>query len=207
MRLTLYFDGACFPNPGEMGIGAYLEGAEGPVQEISEKLPGKGTNNVAEYTALIRGLEAAHKLGCDEIVIRGDSNLVINQALGKFRVREPHLRPLLARVVELAEKFKRLDVQWIPREKNKQADELSSRAISYADRAGAKPGSPALGSKPSAREHSILCPKCNKPMALSLQRFADGSDHVRQACAEHGFQGYAPNVEPFLSLARKGPQG
>lgn len=198
MKATLYFDGACIPNPGPMGIGAYIEGTDGkPLAEISEKLEGDGTNNIAEYTAVIRGMEKGLELGVKDLMIRGDSNLVVQQLLGKFRVREPRLRPLLQRVQELAGEYHTIDVQWIPREQNKRADALSTRPF-----ATPKTGQEPLGSKPSAREHSILCPKCSKPCTLTIQTFKDGSEHIRQECPEHGYVGYAPNVEPFLSMAR-----
>lgn len=204
MKATLFFDGACFPNPGTMGIGAVIDAPDGTVlAEISEKLPGQGTNNVAEYTAIIRGMEKAKEIGVTDLTIRGDSNLVIQQLLGKFRVREPRLRPLLERVTGLAKEFKSIDVKWVPREENKRADALSTKAVAPPASGGA-PGREALGTNPTPREHSILCPTCNKPCALTIQRFKDGSEHVRQECPEHGFIGYAPNVEPFLTLARKG---
>lgn len=200
VKATLWFDGACMPNPGTMGIGAVLEGPDGVLAEISERLPGVGTNNEAEYGAIIRGMEVAKELGVDEVIIRGDSNLVVQQLLGKFRVREPRLRPLHGRVVELSEDVKIEDIRWVPREQNKRADALSYQALGPPTPEG--PSREPLGSKPTAREHSILCPRCNKPCTLTLQTFKDGSHHIRQACPEHGFVGYAPNVEPFLSLAR-----
>lgn len=199
MKATLYFDGSCIPNPGPMGIGAVIDDAEGkPLSQISERLEGTGTNNIAEYTAIIRGMERALELGVKDLVIRGDSNLIIQQLLGKFRIREPKLRPLLQRVQELAGKFHTIDVQWIPREQNKRADALSTKPLEEPRTPGREP----LGSKASPREHSILCPKCHKPCTLSIQTFKDGTEHIRQECPEHGYVGYAPNVEPFLSLAR-----
>ncbi len=201
MKATLHFDGACMPNPGQMGIGVVLEGPDGLLVEISEKLEGVGTNNEAEYTAIIRGMERAKEAGIKDLLIRGDSNLVIQQLLGKFRVREPRLRPFLQRVQELAAEFQSIDVRWIPREQNKRADALSYKALEPPAPKGAQ--REPLGTKPTAREHSILCPTCNKPCALAIQTFKDGSEHIRQECPDHGFIGYAPNVEPFLSLARK----
>jgi hypothetical protein len=129
--------------------------------------------------------------------VRGDSNLVVQQLTGKFRVREPKLRPLLQRVQELAAEFDTVDVQWVPREQNKRADALSMRPLTAAG------GGPGIGSKPGAREHSILCPTCRQPCNLSIQVFKDGSEHIRQECPQHGFVGYAPNTEPFLTLARQ----
>lgn len=212
MKATLYFDGACLGNPGPMGIGYVLEGPDGVLAEGSERLPGNGTNNIAEYTALIRGLEKAIDLGVAEIVIRGDSQLVINQLLGKFRVTHPGLRPLHAKLETLAAKFQTIDIKWIPREQNKQADKLSYRALDGPE-AGAPAGAPAsppratLGSKPSVREHSILCPTCRKPCTLRIQKAKDGTERIRQECPDHGFVAWAPITETFLKLARATGQG
>lgn len=211
MRLTLFFDGAAFPNAkdvgGVRGIGVVLQDDRGnKVREISERLPDIGTNNTAEYEALIRGMTEAKELGCDELIIKGDSQLVINQVQGTFRVRVPRLRPLNERVLELAKEFKDVDLRWIPREQNKQADALANRAAEppkpTANPASA-PKREGLGSSPTPREHDILCPKCRKPCTLSMERAADGKERIRQACPDHGFVCWAPMVEPFLTLARK----
>lgn len=212
MRLNLFFDGAAFPNAkdvgGVRGIGVVLEDASGTVvKEISDRLPGLGSSNSAEYEALIRGLEEARRLGCDEILVRGDSQLVIRQLEGKFRVTSDKIRPLYDRVVALAREFERFDVQWIPREKNGHADRLSTAPLKdvptgpEATATGAK--REPLGSSPTKREHDILCPRCRKPCLLTLQRSSDGKERIRQECPEHGFIAWAPLVEPFLTLARK----
>ena len=146
------------------------------------------------------GREEARRLGAREVTIKGDSNLVVQQLLGRFRIKQPHLKPLHARVMKLLSEFDDADVQWIPREQNRRADELSYAPLAPAKEAT---GAPGPGSKPSPREHSILCPKCQKPCKLTIQVFKDGSQHIRQECAEHGFVGYAPDVEPFRTLARR----
>src|SRR5439155_1375565 len=103
--------------------GAVLKDDAGTVvKEVSEKLDGVGTNNEAEYTAIIRGLEEALKLGCKEVVVKGDSQLAVMQLQGKYRVTKPNLRPLHRRVEELAKEFDRIEISWIPREQNKEAD-------------------------------------------------------------------------------------
>lgn len=214
MRLNLFFDGAAFPNAkdvgGVRGIGVVLEDEDGTVvKEISDRLPGLGSSNSAEYEALIRGLEEARRMGCDEILVRGDSQLVIRQLEGKFRVTSEKIRPLYERVVKLAREFERFDVQWIPRENNSRADRLSTAQVK--DVAATMPpesptGAPKrepLGSSPSKREHDVLCPRCRKPCRLTLQRAADGQERIRQECPDHGFVAWTPMVEPFLSLARK----
>lgn len=210
MRLVLYFDGAAFPNAkdvgGERGIGVVLEGPDGVVKKISEKLPGTGTSNSAEYNALIRGLEEARKLGADEVLVRGDSQLVIRQLEGRYRVTSPKIRPLYEQVAKLSREFDRFEVQWIPREQNKVADELSTRPFAAAERpavVAADKQRESLGSAPSKREHDVLCPTCRKPCTLKLERSSDGKERIRQSCPEHGFVCWAPMVEPFLTLAKK----
>lgn len=211
MKLTLYFDGAAFPNAkdvgGERGIGLALLDEKGTVvKEVSEKLPGIGTSNSAEYEAIIRGLQEARALGCDEILVRGDSQLAIRQLEGRYRVTSPKIRPLFERVSKLANEFKSFDVQWVPREQNKHADALSTRPFKGAAAPGGPPstkGKEELGSSPSRREHDILCPTCRKPCRLTIQRAANGEERIRQECPEHGFIMWAPAIEPFLTLARK----
>ena len=87
-------DGASRGNPGPAGAGAQITDASGVVlAEMAEGL-GEATNNVAEYTAVIRGLERARELGASEVLLRSDSQLLINQLTGRYRVRTPHLQPL-----------------------------------------------------------------------------------------------------------------
>jgi len=209
MRLVLEFDGAAFPNApkvgGERGIGVVLKDGDRTVKEVSEKLPGLGSSNSAEYEAIIRGLEEALKLGCDEIMVRGDSQLVIRQIEGKYRVLEPKLRPLFERLARLTREFKEFQVQWIPREQNKEADRLSTLPFKK-DPAPAAPGAPKhepLGSSATERLHDTLCPKCRKPCRLTMEKDSSGRERIRQACAEHGFVMWAPMVEPFISVARQ----
>jgi ribonuclease HI len=121
--LVIFTDGASLGNPGPMGIGIaiYRDGVR--VEELSEYI-GIGTNNIAEYTAVIRALETAHTMGETEVHVKSDSQLVVRQLNGEYRVRDPGLRPLRERVGQLC---KGLEVHFehIPREKNKEADGLS----------------------------------------------------------------------------------
>jgi ribonuclease HI len=96
--------------------------------EVAEGL-GETTNNVAEYTAAIRGLERAAQLGADEVILRSDSLLLIQQLLGRYRVRTPHLRPLYQRVKDLAGGFERITFEHVPRERNTEADRLANEGV------------------------------------------------------------------------------
>jgi ribonuclease HI len=112
------------------------------VAEIAEGL-GHATNNVAEYTAAILGLERARTLGAREVVLRSDSQLLINQLTGRYRVRTEHLRPLYERVQQLASGFQRIVFEHVRREENVEADRLANAGVDawLQDRGPASDGS------------------------------------------------------------------
>ena len=129
MRLVLYADGAARGNPGPAGAGAVLYDARGKrVAELARPL-GHATNNVAEYSALILGLEEAKRRGATSIDVRMDSLLVVQQMRGLWRIKHPGLIPLALRAGELLASFRAREIRYIPREENAAADELSNRAI------------------------------------------------------------------------------
>lgn len=123
--LVAYIDGASFGNPGPMGIGIVFYKNGKKIKEISEQI-GKGTNNVAEYFALIRALEEAEKLGEKNILIRTDSQLLANQINGIYKVKDKKLKSLKAMVDSLMLKVA-AKVEHIPRERNMEADSLSKK--------------------------------------------------------------------------------
>jgi ribonuclease HI len=126
-RVVINCDGAARGNPGPAGAGAVVTDPDGTVlAEIAEGL-GETTNNVAEYTAAIRGLEAAERLGAREVLLRSDSQLMINQMTGVYRVKTPHLQPLHRRVRDLARGFDRVEFEHVPRAQNAAADALANR--------------------------------------------------------------------------------
>jgi ribonuclease HI len=98
------------------------------VAEVAEGI-GVATNNVAEYTAAIRGLEAARALGADEVLLRSDSQLMINQMTGRYRVKTPHLQPLHRQVRDLVRSFSRVEFEHVPRERNAHADRLANKGV------------------------------------------------------------------------------
>jgi len=125
----LYADGAARGNPGPAGAGAVLYDARGKrVAELARPL-GHATNNVAEYSALILGLEEAKRRGATSIDVRMDSLLVVQQMRGLWRIKHPGLIPLALRAGELLASFRAREIRHIPREENAAADELSNRAI------------------------------------------------------------------------------
>lgn len=126
--MKLYIDGASRGNPGRAGIGVVLcDDAGEPVKEISESI-GEATNNVAEYRALIRGLEEARALGADTVEVYTDSELLARQINGLYGVHSPHLQPLYRRARTLLRLFQSASVQHIPRSQNQHADRLAKAA-------------------------------------------------------------------------------
>lgn len=128
-RVIVACDGASRGNPGPAGAGAQLVDANGTVlSEVAEGL-GETTNNIAEYTAVIRGLERALELGVRTVLLRSDSLLLINQLTGVYRVKTPHLQPLHRRVRQIAARFDSIEYEHVRRERNTEADRLANEAV------------------------------------------------------------------------------
>jgi ribonuclease HI len=122
-------DGAARGNPGPAGIGVRITDGHGRVlAELAEGI-GVATNNVAEYTAAIRGLERAEELGAEQVLLRTDSRLLVEQLGGRFRVKSPNLQRLHRRVRELAAGFARVRFEHVPRERNAEADRLANEGV------------------------------------------------------------------------------
>lgn len=126
MKAKLYCDGASRGNPGDAGIGCVII-IDSKKIEISEYI-GKTTNNVAEYKALIRGLEEVLKLKAQEVDIFSDSELLVMQINGVYKVRNKKLLPLYSQVKELLSKFKGYQIFHIYRDENFNADKLAKEA-------------------------------------------------------------------------------
>jgi len=125
----VYSDGASRGNPGEAGIGYVIKNQKGEViKEVSDYL-GRATNNVAEYTALIRALQDGLKLGGKEVEVYVDSELLVKQIKGEYRVKNKGLIPLYNQVMSLIDKFDKFVIVHVPREQNKEADRLANDGI------------------------------------------------------------------------------
>lgn len=131
-RAFLYADGAARGNPGPAGAGAALVDEDGHVVAEAMRHLGHATNNVAEYTALIIGLEAARRHDVQDLEIRMDSKLVVEQMNGKWRIKHPNLKPLATQAGALLATFPKRRISHIPREQNGVADALANRAIDEA---------------------------------------------------------------------------
>jgi ribonuclease HI len=143
-RLILRADGAARGNPGPGSIGVVLVDATAPgatdpdaapVATISEAL-GRTTNNVAEYTAVLRGLELARQLGAREVDLLLDSQLVVEQLTGRWRVRDAKLVLLWTAIRQALAGFERWTARHVPRAENRAADALANAALDRVARGG-----------------------------------------------------------------------
>jgi ribonuclease HI len=125
-------DGAARGNPGEAGCGAAICDADGAVVEKLSRYLGRATNNVAEYEALLMGLEALVKSGKKQIRVQSDSQLLVRQLNGEYRVKDEKLKSLFQRATTLLRQFESYRILHVPREENKLADRLANKAIDDA---------------------------------------------------------------------------
>ncbi len=131
-KIIIYTDGGARNNPGPAGAGAIIFDESGEVLKEASRYLGERTNNWAEYEAVILGFEEAKKLGLNERVIefKVDSQLIQQQLLGNYRVKEPALREQFTKVRNFQEKdFPNITFTHIPREENKDADRLANEAM------------------------------------------------------------------------------
>jgi ribonuclease HI/predicted RNA-binding Zn-ribbon protein involved in translation (DUF1610 family) len=127
--ITVQFDGGSRGNPGPAGVGIVLKAADGTPIVTLGRFIGRATNNVAEYKALITGLQEAKKLGAKKIIVRGDSELIIKQMRGEYRVKHPDLRPLYEEAQDLIRDFPQHKIEHNFREDNTLADKLANLAM------------------------------------------------------------------------------
>ncbi len=129
IRLKIYIDGAARGNPGPAGIGVVVMNSEGHIlREIKEYI-GPATNNIAEYRAAVKALQIASRLGGEKLDIFCDSELIVRQIKGEYKVKDEKLRDLCKEVKALEKKFQEVNIELVPRERNKQADKLANIAI------------------------------------------------------------------------------
>jgi broad specificity phosphatase PhoE/ribonuclease HI len=130
LRVIVEADGGSRGNPGPAGYGAVVRDADSG-EVLAERFASLGvaTNNVAEYSGLIAGLEAAAELNAARVAVRMDSKLVVEQMSGRWQIKNAGLRPLAAEAAALVGKFAGVTFEWIPRERNKAADALANQAM------------------------------------------------------------------------------
>jgi phosphoribosylglycinamide formyltransferase-1 len=128
-RIVAYTDGASRGNPGPAAAGFVLNDSAGTKLLAKAFYLGKTTNNVAEYTAMIKALEAAKQIGARQLTIFSDSELAVRQINGKYKVKSEQIRPLFQQAVGLLGQFEQYKVQFVNRRQNKEADKLVNRAV------------------------------------------------------------------------------
>lgn len=124
-----YSDGASRGNPGPASFGVVVYDEAGQELHQSSRALGRATNNQAEYQGAIAALEAALGLGAQEVELRLDSELVVRQLQGRYKVRNPGLIPLHKRMLDLRSRFRRVTLRHVPREQNREADRLANEAL------------------------------------------------------------------------------
>jgi len=132
VKLVLHVDGGARGNPGPAAIGVVVSNPDGGVvDELSERI-GPATNNVAEYQAVLRGVDRARELGATEVEIVGDSELIARQLTGTYKVKHPAMRPLHQQAIAALSGFDRWSIATVPRAENSRADALVNAALDAA---------------------------------------------------------------------------
>ena len=151
-QITVYTDGGSRGNPGPAAAGFILAYPSGNQIQAKALFLGQTTNNVAEYTAIVKALEAAKQIGAKRLAVFSDSELLVKQVNGQYKVKSEQIRPLFQQAVKLINEFEDCKVKHITRDKNKQADELVNQALNLEQdidvRAQVKPVSAAKNKKP-----------------------------------------------------------
>ncbi len=130
MTLVAFIDGSCVGNPGESGCSMVLKDEQNNVIEAAGWYLGHGTNNTAEYQGLIHCIKRANYYGVKYLSVFSDSQLLVSQIMGNYRITKSHLRCLQQEVVKLLKENRiQLEISYIPREQNLKADGLARKAI------------------------------------------------------------------------------
>ena len=131
-QMVIHTDGASRHNPGPAAIGATLKDSQGKLVASLSRAIGRATNNQAEYRAVVAALEEALKLGATQVEVRLDSELVVRQLSGQYRVRQAALQPLHRQVTGLLGQFHQFTISHVPRQQNAEADRLANLALDTA---------------------------------------------------------------------------
>jgi len=129
VRLTVHVDGGARGNPGPAAIAIVVSDEEGQVIHEASETIGRATNNVAEYRALLLGIERAKQLGATEVDLVGDSELIVKQVRGEYRVKDAGLRPLHSAAQQALGDFSEWSLRHVKRERNAEADALVNQAL------------------------------------------------------------------------------
>jgi ribonuclease HI len=132
MKVIVHVDGGARGNPGPAAAACVITSPEGVLLGEHAQLLGTATNNVAEYRALLLGLQRARELGASEIDVVGDSELIAKQVMGLFKVKHEAMKPLHREAMAALGEFERWSIRTVPREQNEHADALVNAALDQA---------------------------------------------------------------------------
>lgn len=133
MKLIAYVDGASSGNPGNSGLGIVLQDKDGNVIDMRSEYLGKGTNNRAEYLALMKAVELAAQNGATELEVRSDSQLVVRQMTGLYKIKNKEIQKIVIKIRDvIRQKGIKFSIVHIPRELNKIADSLAKKGATLA---------------------------------------------------------------------------
>lgn len=139
VKVIVEADGGSRGNPGPAGYGAVVrDKLSGETLAERKGFVGVATNNVAEYQGLIAGLRAASELNAETVDVRMDSKLVVEQMSGRWKIKHPSMQPLAREAQALARTFRTITYEWIPRERNRQADRLANEAMDQETKSAAE---------------------------------------------------------------------
>ncbi len=139
MTILAYTDGASRGNPGESGIGVILKDESGNLLAEHYGYIGRATNNIAEYTALASCLDLVQKMECGNLIVHSDSELMVRQLNGEYKVKDEGIRKHYRRIQKMLEGVPfQFEIRHIPREKNREADQLANRGIDSKKRMSEK---------------------------------------------------------------------
>ena len=162
--ITLQFDGGSRGNPGPAGVGVVLRAADGTPLVTLGRFIGRATNNVAEYNGLITALQKAKELGARRVKVLGDSELIVKQMRGEYRVKNPDLRVLYDQAQELFRSFDAATIDHNYRADNSLADKLANLAMDrkadVTDADDSKPAAPRPAPESFKPGDAVACPRC-----------------------------------------------
>jgi len=143
MKVIVHVDGGARGNPGPAAAACVIASPEGEVLAEHTQLLGTATNNVAEYRALLLGLECAQELGASEVEVVGDSELIAKQVKGLYKVKHQAMKPLHSEAMAALERFRGWSIRTVPRARNARADALVNEALDRGATAASDRQSPA----------------------------------------------------------------
>jgi ribonuclease HI len=136
MKVIVHVDGGARGNPGPAAAACVISSPSGDLLGEHSRLLGRATNNVAEYRALLLGLESARELGASEVEVVGDSELIAKQVQGLYKVKHPAMRSLYLEAMAALKQFEKWSIRTVPRAQNADADALVNAALDQAAAAG-----------------------------------------------------------------------